>query len=327
MRPRRPSSASSASPCGTTPSRPASSSRWAPGGGSRVLRSLLCSWAAVPPQVRQSCTRGGSVPRPALTRSSLPARCAPRQLLGLPGAPGLCRGPPFCPHPPHGCHLRACAQVLVTQQHHLQCPQGLCCLCEYPTVWARGELREDLGVSTEDKVGGRSLAGGGEQIWKRWCQGGKWDLDPSCLRLRRKKQRPQEQSDLSVTDPTAALFPVLRSPAVHQGGRGRWAQGGSDWGDRGGACPRAGSSLILCSSQGFDEDLKQEGTLLGQFTYNQDGEPIQTFYFQVQDSVVPAEVAYSLPYPPPCARPQGSVRKPQRPPSRSPRHGTGQLSQ
>ncbi|XP_004437924.1 PREDICTED: SUN domain-containing protein 2 isoform X2 [Ceratotherium simum simum] len=31
---------------------------------------------------------------------------------------------------------------------------------------------------------------------------------------------------------------------------------------------------------GFDEDLKQEGTLLGQFTYDQDGEPIQTFYFQ-----------------------------------------------
>lgn len=31
---------------------------------------------------------------------------------------------------------------------------------------------------------------------------------------------------------------------------------------------------------GFDEDLQQEGTLLGQFTYNQDGEPIQTFYFQ-----------------------------------------------
>lgn len=31
---------------------------------------------------------------------------------------------------------------------------------------------------------------------------------------------------------------------------------------------------------GFDEDLQQEGTLLGQFTYDQDGEPIQTFYFQ-----------------------------------------------
>ncbi|XP_015424238.1 PREDICTED: SUN domain-containing protein 2 [Myotis davidii] len=31
---------------------------------------------------------------------------------------------------------------------------------------------------------------------------------------------------------------------------------------------------------GFDEDLQQEGTRLGQFTYNQDGEPIQTFYFQ-----------------------------------------------
>uniref|UniRef100_A0A5F9D5W5 Sad1 and UNC84 domain containing 2 n=1 Tax=Oryctolagus cuniculus TaxID=9986 RepID=A0A5F9D5W5_RABIT len=33
---------------------------------------------------------------------------------------------------------------------------------------------------------------------------------------------------------------------------------------------------------GFDEDLQQEGTLLGKFTYDQDGEPIQTFYFQVQ---------------------------------------------
>ncbi|XP_036720522.1 SUN domain-containing protein 2 isoform X2 [Balaenoptera musculus] len=31
---------------------------------------------------------------------------------------------------------------------------------------------------------------------------------------------------------------------------------------------------------GFDEDLQQEGTLLGQFTYDQDGDPIQTFYFQ-----------------------------------------------
>lgn len=31
---------------------------------------------------------------------------------------------------------------------------------------------------------------------------------------------------------------------------------------------------------GFDEDLQQDGTLLGQFTYDQDGEPIQTFYFQ-----------------------------------------------
>ncbi|KAM5288183.1 SUN domain-containing protein 2 isoform 6-T6 [Ctenodactylus gundi] len=31
---------------------------------------------------------------------------------------------------------------------------------------------------------------------------------------------------------------------------------------------------------GFDEDLQQEGTLLGTFTYDQDGEPIQTFHFQ-----------------------------------------------
>lgn len=40
--------------------------------------------------------------------------------------------------------------------------------------------------------------------------------------------------------------------------------------------PRIGRAV----SQGFDEDLQQEGTLLGQFTYDQDGEPIQTFYFQ-----------------------------------------------
>ncbi|XP_023574719.1 SUN domain-containing protein 2 isoform X1 [Octodon degus] len=31
---------------------------------------------------------------------------------------------------------------------------------------------------------------------------------------------------------------------------------------------------------GLDEDLQQEGVLLGTFTYDQDGEPIQTFYFQ-----------------------------------------------
>lgn len=72
-----------------------------------------------------------------------------------------------------------------------------------------------------------------------------------------------------------------------------------------GMCLRAGSPFIHCSFQGFDEDLQQEGTLLGQFTYNQDGEPIQTFYFQVQDSVMPAEVACSLSHPLPCARLQG----------------------
>lgn len=77
-----------------------------------------------------------------------------------------------------------------------------------------------------------------------------------------------------------------------------------------GRVSRSSSSLTLCSFQGFDEDLQQEGTLLGQFTYNQDGEPIQTFYFQVQDSVVPAEVAYSLPCPLPWVRPRGSHRKP-----------------
>lgn len=35
--------------------------------------------------------------------------------------------------------------------------------------------------------------------------------------------------------------------------------------------------------QGLDEELQQEGMLLGQFTYDQDGEPIQTFHFQVED--------------------------------------------
>lgn len=40
---------------------------------------------------------------------------------------------------------------------------------------------------------------------------------------------------------------------------------------------------------GFDEDLQQEGTLLGKFTYDQDGEPIQTFYFQA-----PAMASYQV---------------------------------
>ncbi|XP_008565090.1 PREDICTED: SUN domain-containing protein 2 isoform X1 [Galeopterus variegatus] len=48
---------------------------------------------------------------------------------------------------------------------------------------------------------------------------------------------------------------------------------------------------------GLDEDLQQEGTLLGNFTYDQDGEPIQTFYFQVEDSLMPVEEAHSLSQP------------------------------
>ena len=60
-----------------------------------------------------------------------PARCAPRQLLGLPGAPGLCSGPPLCSNPTYSRYLRARAQGLVTQQHYLQCSQGLRHLCEY----------------------------------------------------------------------------------------------------------------------------------------------------------------------------------------------------
>lgn len=43
------------------------------------------------------------------------------------------------------------------------------------------------------------------------------------------------------------------------------------------------SPLLYDLLQGFDEDLQQEGTLLGTFAYDQDGDPIQTFYFQVQD--------------------------------------------
>uniref|UniRef100_A0A8C0QF08 Sad1 and UNC84 domain containing 2 n=1 Tax=Canis lupus familiaris TaxID=9615 RepID=A0A8C0QF08_CANLF len=46
---------------------------------------------------------------------------------------------------------------------------------------------------------------------------------------------------------------------------------------------------------GFDEDLQQEGTLLGQFTYDQDGEPIQTFYFQVWDAAMLTEVTFTFP--------------------------------
>lgn len=72
------------------------------------------------------------------------------------------------------------------------------------------------------------------------------------------------------------------------------------WG-RGGQAPLPGwpghvskGGVFPSSLQGFDEDLRQEGTLLGQFTYDQDGEPIQTFYFQVQDPAAPAEVAGSL---------------------------------
>ncbi|KAM4882360.1 SUN domain-containing protein 2 isoform 1-T3 [Thomomys bottae] len=41
---------------------------------------------------------------------------------------------------------------------------------------------------------------------------------------------------------------------------------------------------------GFDEDLQQEGTLLGTFTYDQDGEPIQTFYFQNSKSAASYQV-------------------------------------
>lgn len=63
----------------------------------------------------------------------------------------------------------------------------------------------------------------------------------------------------------------------------------------GGPWLRAGASL---HPQGFDEDLQQEGTLLGQFTYDQDGEPIQTFYFQVWNSRSARRgVAYLLSHP------------------------------
>jgi len=52
------------------------------------------------------------------------------------------------------------------------------------------------------------------------------------------------------------------------------------WGGLGHLSSARSSLHPLFSFQGFDEDLQQEGTLLGQFTYDQDGEPIQTFYFQ-----------------------------------------------
>lgn len=121
-RQRRPSSASSASPCGTTPSHPESFSRWVVCEG-----PVHSEHSGGCPRLSQACTEA-----PQLTYlSPSPARCAPRQLLGLPGASGLCCGPPLCPHPPHSCHLRACAQGLVPQQHHLQCSQGLRHLCEY----------------------------------------------------------------------------------------------------------------------------------------------------------------------------------------------------
>lgn len=60
-----------------------------------------------------------------------------------------------------------------------------------------------------------------------------------------------------------------------------------DQGKPGGKALRPGGPWLTAGSslhpQGFDEDLQQEGTLLGQFTYDQDGEPIQTFYFQVRN--------------------------------------------
>lgn len=122
MRQRRPSSASSASPCGTTHSHPESFSRWALSEG-----SVHSEHSGGCPSVSQTWFKA-----PYLTcLSPPPARCAPGQLLGLPGASGLCCGSPLCSHPPHSCHLRTCAQGLVTQQHHLQCSQGLCHLCEY----------------------------------------------------------------------------------------------------------------------------------------------------------------------------------------------------
>lgn len=98
-----------------------------PGGHSVRAQCTLSTVGDGCPSVSQTWFKA-----PYLTcLSPLPARCAPRQLLGLPGASGLCCGPPLCSYPPHSCHLRTCAQGLVTQQHYLQCSQGLCHLCEY----------------------------------------------------------------------------------------------------------------------------------------------------------------------------------------------------
>lgn len=77
-----------------------------------------------------------------------------------------------------------------------------------------------------------------------------------------------------------------QDPCSPQGGQSLPCQMAGGQGEPGGKAflpggpqLRAGSSL---HPQGLDEDLQQEGTPLGQFTYDQDGEPIQTFYFQVR---------------------------------------------
>lgn len=64
------------------------------------------------------------------------AKCLPRQLLGIPGPPGLCWGSLVCPHPPHCRHFGARAQSPVPSQQHHQRPQGLRHLGEYLSLAA-----------------------------------------------------------------------------------------------------------------------------------------------------------------------------------------------
>lgn len=119
-----------------------------------------------------------------------PARCAPRQLLGLPGAPGLRSGPPLCSYPPHSCHLRACAQGLVTQQHYLQCSQGLCHLCEYLIfIGVCGVFAENY---TEVALAVKGLKERARESWPfsmavcncrktPWCESEVVPLTPPCV--------------------------------------------------------------------------------------------------------------------------------------------------
>lgn len=120
-------------------------------------------------------------------------------------------------------------------------------------------------------------------------QGGKWFSVPVILGC-------AGRNWAQGLGPPAVLPRLLPDLLVWEGtsvGAGRGSV--PPWGTRA-LVLRARSSLHpLFSSQGFDEDLQQEGTLLGQFTYDQDGEPIQTFYFQVWDAAMLTEVTFTFP--------------------------------
>lgn len=90
---------------------------------------------------------------------------------------------------------------------------------------------------------------------------------------------------------------MLRPPAVPRVGGDQCGTGREDAAPQAPGCASEGCLPAFSRSfQGFDENLQQDGTLLGQFTYDQDGEPIQTFYFQVEASVVLARVAHTFPF-------------------------------